>query len=114
MSGELEAVLARLVRLLAAARTEAVEDAANAVSDRLATGERGEDLVTEAILDGVRFGHRAAVAVELGGGLMVRILEPGGIRLTHEWGAPGAEHRRALVAALVAAIAGMRGREAER
>ena len=65
---ELERHIARLVRLLVRARHRAVEDAVNAVSDHLASDDRSESLMVVAILDGIRFGHRAAVVVELGGG----------------------------------------------
>lgn len=39
----------------------------------------------QAILDGLRFGYRAAVTVEAGGGAMLRVIEPRGARITHEW-----------------------------
>lgn len=104
---ELERHIARLVRLLVRARHRAVEDAVDAVSDHLASDDRSESLMVDAILDGIRFGHRAAVAVELGGGMMVRVIEQGGVRLTHEWGLPpGDAERQAIVRGIMTVITG--------
>ena len=64
---------------------EGFEDALNAVGDELACGEKGDGLYLESVIDGVRWGARAAVSVELGGGALVRVALPDGVRITHEW-----------------------------
>lgn len=61
------------------------EAAINAASDDLQTGERDDDLYIESVLDGIRWGVRAAVVVDFGGGAMVRVYIPDGGRITHEW-----------------------------
>lgn len=54
------------------------------IADDLAD-DRTSDLITGAILDGIRWGYAAAVQVELAGGAMLRVMLPGGIGITHEW-----------------------------
>ena len=65
---------------------EGFEDALSAVSDDLSCGERDDDLYADSVIDGIRWGARAAVIIELSGGAMLRVLMPGGVRITHEWG----------------------------
>lgn len=77
------------------------EAAINAASDDLQTGERDDDLYIESVLDGIRFGARAAVSVELAGGAMVRFVMPGGERITSEW-AKHADAESQIKAALAA------------
>ncbi len=102
MPDTLQATIVTLARQLARARHRTVEDAIAAASDQLATGDRGADRVIEEILDGIRWGHRAS---EMAGGIMVRIVEPGGMHLTHECRAPLPEEARIrLVQAVMAAI----------
>jgi hypothetical protein len=48
--------------------------------------ERDDDLYADSVIDGIRWGARAAVIIELSGGAMLRVLMPGGARITHEWG----------------------------
>lgn len=55
------------------------------VSDEIAE-DRIEDAINGAILDGIRWGYRAAVTVELRGGAMLRVVTPGGVAITYEWG----------------------------
>lgn len=43
------------------------------------------DFMDAAILDGLRWGYRAAVTVELAGGALLRAIMPGGVAITHEW-----------------------------
>lgn len=54
------------------------------VADEIAEGGP-EDLFNGAILDGIRWGHTAAVTVEMGGGAMLRAILPGGCGITHQW-----------------------------
>jgi hypothetical protein len=65
---------------------EGFEDALSAVSGDLSCGERDDDLYADSVIDGIRWGARAAVIIELSGGAMLRVLMPGGVRITHEWG----------------------------
>lgn len=51
------------------------------IGDQLACEE---DVIADAILDGLRWGYRAAVTVDLAGGAMVRVIMPD-MRITHEW-----------------------------
>lgn len=102
MTDTLQAAIVALARQLAEARHRTVEDAIAAASDQLATGDRNADRVIEEILEGIRWGHRAA-GTDVS--LMVRIIEPGGMHLTHEWGAPLPEATKSwLVRAVMAAI----------
>jgi hypothetical protein len=74
-----------LTDVLRRAPVQSVEQAVDHVSDALATGDRSDDACTESILDGIRWGCRAAASVELGGGTLLRIIAPHGTRITHEW-----------------------------
>lgn len=94
---DITAAIVALVAALRDATVAEVEDAVDTASDRLSTGDRTDDLAVEAILDGVRYGHRAAVTVERRGGMMVRIIDHGGVRLTHELGRPGDDVARAAI-----------------
>lgn len=80
---------------------EAFEDALSALSDDLTTGERDDDLYAESVIDGIRWGARAAVIVELAGGAMARFVMPGGERITSEW-AKHADAEDQIKAALAA------------
>lgn len=62
-----------------------VEDALTMIADAMATGDKTDDLQADAIIDGIRWGSRAAVVVEMGGGAMLRAIRPNGARITHEW-----------------------------
>lgn len=74
------------------------EAALDRVADEIATGERDDDLYQESIIDGIRWGVRAAVCVEFGGGTILRVLSPGGVRITHEWlGKPQSDLGRASI-----------------
>jgi len=61
------------------------EAALDAASDDLATGEASDDLFTESVIDGIRWGLRAAMVVEFGGGTILRVRKPGGVCISHEW-----------------------------
>lgn len=75
-----------LVNAIEGSEREDMESAIDAASDYLCIGEnRADDLAIESILDGLRWGFRAAAVVELGGGTVLRIRAPGGIGITHEW-----------------------------
>jgi hypothetical protein len=76
------------------ASVDEVEAAVDRVADDLCTGEKTDDLVLDSVLDGLRFGKRAAAAVELGGGMMIRLRAPGGLSITHEWAGRLSEERR--------------------
>jgi hypothetical protein len=82
------------VEALLDASVDEVEAAVDAVSDLMACGEKTDDLVLDSVLDGLRFGKRAAAAVELGGGMMIRLRAPGGFSITHEWAGRLSEERR--------------------
>lgn len=62
-----------------------VQDAISEAGDLLRSGDRSDDLWTGAVIDGLRWGHRAAGCVEMGGSTLLRMIEPGGVRITHEW-----------------------------
>ena len=64
---------------------EAFGDDLSAIGDDLSTGERAADLYVESVIDGIRWGARASVSVELAGGAMLRVVLPNGKRITHEW-----------------------------
>ena len=69
-------------------RTFTEDEAADLISevaDEIA-GDRTDDMINGAILDGLRWGYAAAMTVELGGGAMLRVVMPGGVAITHEWG----------------------------
>lgn len=83
---------------------DAAADLLAEVGDDLA-GDRAEDMVNGAILDGIRWGHAAAVGVEMGGGAMLRVCLPGGVGITHEWAAES-EAQPQIRAALAALHAG--------
>ena len=85
---------------------EAFEDDLSAIGDDLSTGERDDDLYAESVIDGIRWGARAAVSVELAGGAMLRAVLPDGKRITHEW----AHHTDAdpLIKAALAAVTAAR------
>lgn len=64
-----------------------VDDAADLlaeISDDLA-GDRDDEMINGAILDGIRWGYAAALSVEICGGAMLRVILPDGIQMTHEW-----------------------------
>lgn len=63
---------------------DAADDLIAEVADEVSE-DRTDDAFNGAILDGIRWGYRAAVVVEMGGGAMVRTILPGGIGITHEW-----------------------------
>lgn len=88
------------------------------IVDDMTVGKESEnnadDLYLEAIVNGIRWGARAAVNVERDRGAMLRVCLPDGIRITHEW-ADDADADQAIKDAL-AAIEGARvtALEAER
>ena len=47
------------------------------IADDLA-GDRDDDMINGAILEGIRWGYAAAVSVERAGGAMMRVILPGG------------------------------------
>jgi len=66
---------------------ETVEAAIDQASDDLThNSDQGERLWRESVLDGLRWGYRAAASVEMAGSTILRIREPGGVAITHEWG----------------------------
>jgi hypothetical protein len=65
--------------------------------------ERDDDLYADSVIDGIRWGARAAVIIELSGGAMLRVLMPGGARITHEWG-DARQGDASMTAAMVAAM----------
>ena len=62
-----------------------LEDALNEISDDLNHNDRKQVLYLESVLDGIRWGVRAAKVADFGNGAMVRIILPEGGRITHEW-----------------------------
>ena len=60
-------------------------DALMEIGDNLGTGSRGDDLYIESVIDGIRWGVRAAITVDLAGGALLRVILPDGGRITHEW-----------------------------
>jgi hypothetical protein len=66
--------------------------------------ERDDDLYADSVIDGIRFGARAAVSVELAGGAMVRFIMPRGERITSEWAihADAEDQIKAALAAIYA------------
>lgn len=86
MGADLSIRIASLCQAIMAADHEDIETSIDAALDMLSEGhDRSDTLVAESILDGLRWGFRAAATVELGGGTMVRIRVPGGAGITHEW-----------------------------
>lgn len=83
---------------------EDFENALVAIGDDIETGERDDDLFADAVIDGIRFGARAAVSVELAGGAMVRFIMPQGERITSEWAihADAEDQIKAALAAMYA------------
>jgi len=78
--------IADLCRSIMEADQEEIETAIDAASDILSESFDGLDaMVAESILDGLRWGFRAAATIELGGGTLIRIRAPGGVAITHEW-----------------------------
>ena len=69
---------------LQALDVDGAADMITEVADEIA-GDRCDDLFNGAVLDGLRWGHHAAVVVEMGGGAMVRVIMPGGATITNEW-----------------------------
>lgn len=87
------------------------DGALDAVSDDLSTGEREDDLYLDSVLDGIRWGCRAAVVVELGGSTILRLRAPGGVGITHEWlGNPHSAIARASIMATVKEAMGETGK----
>lgn len=84
MRDQLKAHIAAVVEGLRHLDVDAVADLIAEVADDLA-GDRDDDLFNGAILDGIRWGHTAALQVEMAGGAMLRVMLPGGIGITHEW-----------------------------
>lgn len=65
-----------------------VESACDIASDILSEHGLGDvfsDAADESLLDGIRWGHRAAVTVERNGGAIIRIRTKGGRAVTHEY-----------------------------
>jgi len=90
--------------------TDDFEAALDAASDDLATGDRSDDLFTESMLDGIRWGLRAAMVVEFGGGTILRVRKPGGVGITHEWhGSPNSAIGRASIMQTVDEAMGIEG-----
>ena len=85
MSDDLKAAIKTIIEESQRLDVEGFEDELNAIGDDLASGEKSDDLYLESVIDGVRWGARAAVSVELGGGALVRVALPDGVRITHEW-----------------------------
>lgn len=86
------------------------EDAISAASDDLETGEKTYDRFTDSVLDGIRWGLRAAVTVELDGGTILRVRKPGGVGITHEWhGSPRSAIGRASIMQTVDEAMGVEG-----
>ena len=84
------------------------EAALDAASDDLAAGEASDDLFTDSLLDGIRWGLRAAVVVELNGGTILRVRKPGGVGITHEFlGSPNSNLGRASIMQTVNAAMGV-------
>ena len=79
------------------------EDALLAALDDMETGDKPDDLYINAVVDGIRWGARAAVVVEFDGGAMIRVIRPGGECFTLELSAGEATDARvdAVMAALV-------------
>ena len=80
LKGHIKAVLEGIRHL----DVDSAADLIAEVSDEIAE-DRTENAINGAILDGIRWGYRAAVTVEMGGGAMLRVILPGGIAMTHEW-----------------------------
>lgn len=84
MRDQLKAHIAAVVEGLRHLDVDRAADLIAEVADELAEGGHGV-LINGAILDGLRWGYAAAVQVEMAGGVMLRVMLPGGIGITHEW-----------------------------
>ena len=102
MRDQLKAHIAAVVEGLRHLDVDSAADLIAEVADDLAEGG-AEDLFNGAILDGIRWGHTAAVIVETNGGAMLRVVLPGGVGITHEW-----VHERDAHPQIKAALASLR------
>ena len=78
----------RLVALCTELREEdheLVATACNIACDTLADQGTPDLMLDESLLDGIRWGHRAAQTVERDGGAIIRIRAPGGSAVSHEF-----------------------------
>lgn len=101
MRNQLKAHIAAVVEGIRHLSLDDAADLLAEVADDLAE-DRTEDLFNGAILDGIRWGHTAAVIVETNGGAILRAVLPGGIGITHEW-----VHERDAHPQIKAALAGL-------
>lgn len=65
-----------------------VDDAADMlaeIGDEMSVGDKTDDMIVGAILDGIRWGYEAAVVVESCGGALARFIMPGGCGVTMHW-----------------------------
>ncbi|MDO5705558.1 MAG: hypothetical protein Q4G49_10880 [Paracoccus sp. (in: a-proteobacteria)] len=84
MRDQLKAHIAAVIEGLRHLDMDSAADLIAEIGDDL-VGDRDDDRITGAILDGLRWGYHAAVVVEMGGGAMLRVTLPGGRGITHEW-----------------------------
>lgn len=97
LRSDLAEQIAELCAVLMDADRDTVEAAIDEVGD-WADADGTDQAALDSILDGIRWGHRAAIVVERHGGTILRLRTPGGVAVTHEWaGTPGDDDlRRAL------------------
>lgn len=102
MHTKLKGHIAAVIEVLRHLDVDSAADLIAQVADEEATGDRSDDAFTDAALDGLRWGHHAAVVVEMGGGALLRVIEPGGVAITSEWSR--AEDARPQIKAALAAL----------
>ena len=84
-SDELGARIAWLCQVLRSASPETLDTACAIASDMLADDASADTATDESLIDGIRWGHRAAHICEKQGGAIVRIRAKGGSAVTHEF-----------------------------
>ena len=89
--------LAALCRELRDLDHDTVDTACMFAADILSEDGGATAQADDAVLDGLRWGHRAAHIVARKGGTILRLLAPGGSYVTHEFRAPVSDAHAAMV-----------------
>ena len=97
---DLAAQIAALARQLRGLDQEQVEAACDIAGDIL-SDDIDPRLEDDSLIDGIRWGHRAAITCERGGGVVLRIRAQGGKAVSHEWMHPVADLDLARYARLI-------------
>ena len=84
-SDELGARIAWLCQVLRSASPETLDTACAIASDMLADDAGADTATDESLIDGIRWGHRAAHICEKQGGVILRIRAQGGSAVSHEF-----------------------------